>query len=163
VPSNTALTANLIAGLGGQCIETDTLAVATDGIIMSYQVPNGTANIPGRRLVIRGLYIDTFVQTALTGGGYNEVWTLNFGHTAVSLATAEAASTKARRVLTIGSRSVASAAAALLQLPRLELDLGDAPVFVNPAEFVAVAKKKVGTAPSAGAMFHTITMIYGWE
>lgn len=106
------------------------------------------------------MYIDTFVQTALTGGGYNEVWTLNFGHTAVSLATVEAVAAKARRVVVIGSRSVAAAAAALTQLPRLSLDMGDNPVFVNPSEFVAIAKKKVGTAPSAGVMAHYITFIY---
>lgn len=130
VPTNT--TAALGVGLGGQFWETDTLAVNTDGIIQSYQVPAGTVNVQGKRLVIRGIYIDTFVQTALTGGGYNEVWTLNFGHTAVSLATGEAATTKARRVIPIGSRTVASAAAALTQLPRLNLDMGDNPVFVNP-------------------------------
>ena len=163
VPSNTALTANLISGLGGQCIETDTLAVNTDGIIMSYQVPSGTANIAGRRLVVRGVKIDSFVQTALTGGGYNAVWVLNFGHTAVSLATAEAATTKARRVVPLGANSVASAAAALTQLPTISLDLGDAPVYVNPAEFISISKKKVGTAPSAGAIYHLITVVYGWE
>ena len=161
VPTNT--TAALGVGLGGQFWETDTLAVNTDGIIQSYQVPAGTVNVQGKRLVIRGIYIDTFVQTALTGGGYNEVWTLNFGHTAVSLATGEAATTKARRVIPIGSRTVASAAAALTQLPRLNLDMGDNPVFVNPWEFVAVAKKKVGTAPTAGVMAHVITFIYWWE
>lgn len=163
VPSNTALTANLISGLGGQCIETDTLAVNTDGIIMSYQVPAGTANISGRRLVVRGVKIDSFVQTALTGGGYNAVWTLNFGHTAVSLATAEAATTKARRVVPIGSNSVASGATALTQLPTISIDLGDAPVYVNPGEFISLSKKKVGTAPSAGAIYHLITLVYGWE
>lgn len=130
VPTNT--TAALGTGLGGQFWETDTLAVNTDGIIQSYQVPAGTVNVQGKRLVIRGLYIDTFVQTALTGGGYNEIWTLAFGHTAVSLATAEATTTKARRIIPIGSRTVASGAVALTQLPRLFLDMGENPVFVNP-------------------------------
>lgn len=161
VPTNT--TAALGTGLGGEFWETDTLAVNTDGIIQSFQVPAGTVNTQGKRLVIRWLYIDTFVQTALTGGGYNEIWTLNFGHTAVSLATAEAAATKARRVIPIGSRSVASWAAALTQLPRMYLDLWDNPAFVNPWEFVAVAKKKIGTAPTAWVMAHLISYIYGWE
>lgn len=163
VPTNTALTANLIAGLGGQCIETDTLAVNTDGIIMSYQVPAGTANLAGRRLSLRGVEINSFVQTALTGGGYNAVWNLNFGHTAVSLATAEGSTTKARRVVHLGSNTVASGAVALTQIPRISIDFGDAPVYVNPGEFVAISKKKVGTAPSAGAIYHGITLIYGWE
>lgn len=121
VPTNT--TAALGTGLGGQFWETDTLAVNTDGIIDSYQVPAASANYSGKRLSIRGVKINTFVQTALTGGGYNEVWTLVFGHTAVSLATAEAATTKARRAIVIGTRSVASATAALTQLPEIEFDL----------------------------------------
>jgi hypothetical protein len=161
VPTNT--TSTVLTALGGQGWETDTLAVNTDGIIMSYQVPAGTANVQGKRLVLRGLKIDTFVQTAQTGGGYNEIWTLNWGHTAVSLATAEAATTKARRVLPIGVRAVPAATAALTKLETITLDLGDAPIYVNPGEFIAVAKKKVGTAPSAGVMAHTITPIYGWE
>lgn len=52
-PSNTALTANLPAGLGGQGAVTAAVAAATDGIWGSYQVPAGTANAPGRRLVLR--------------------------------------------------------------------------------------------------------------
>lgn len=161
VPTNT--TAALGTGLGGQFWETDTLAVNTDGIIDSYQVPAASANYSGKRLSIRWVKIDTFVQTAQTGGWYNEIWTLVFWHTAVSLATAEAATTKARRAIVIGTRQVAAASAVLTQLPTVSIDLGDAPIFVNPGEFVAIAKKKVGTAPSAWVMAHNITLIYGWE
>lgn len=161
VPTNT--TAALGTGLGGQFWETDTLAVTTDGVIMSYQVPAGTANVQGRRLVVRGVKIESYVQTALTGGGYNAVWSLAFGHTAVSLATSEAATTKAPRRLPLGNQSVASGATALTALQTVSVDLGDAPIFVNPGEFIAVVKKKVGTAPSAGVIAHTITLVYGWE
>jgi hypothetical protein len=156
VPTNT--TAALGVGLGGQFWETDTLAVTTDGVICSYQNPAGTINVPGRMLYIYGVKIDTFVQTALTGGGYNESWSLAFGHTAVSLATAEAVGTgvKAPRRVAIGARTVASGAVALTQLPTITLSLSQ-PVAVNPGEFVALAKKKIGTAPSAGVMAHVIT------
>ena len=51
VPTNT--TAALGTGLGGEFWETDTLAVNTDGIIQSFQVPAGTVNTQGKRLVIR--------------------------------------------------------------------------------------------------------------
>jgi hypothetical protein len=162
VPTNATLTANLISGLGGQCIETDTLAVTTDGIIMSYQVPAGTTAVLGKRLVVRGITIDSFVSTTLTGGGYNAVWSLAFGHTAVSLGTGEAAAAKAPRRIVLGTNAVASAAAALVQLSRIEQRFEN-PVYVNPGEFIAVAKKKVGTAPSAGAIFHAIFLDYGWE
>jgi len=159
VPTNT--TAALGSGLGGQFWETDTLAVTTDGVISSYQVPAATLAIPGRRLVIKGVKIESFVQTALTGGGYNAVWSLAFGHTAVSLATSEAATTKAPRRIPLGVQSVESAATALTVLQTVEFDF-TRPVIVNPGEFVATVKKKVGTAPSAGVIAHYVTFDYGW-
>jgi len=159
VPTNT--TAALGTGLGGQFWETDTLAVTTDGVICSYQVPAHTISAPGRRLVIKALKIDSFVQTALTGGGYNAVWSLAFGHTNVSLATTEAAATKAPRRIPLGNQPVAAAAAALADLKVITMTF-TRPVVVNPGEFVALVKKKVGTAPSAGVIAHSITFDYGW-
>jgi hypothetical protein len=162
VPTNT--TAALGTGLGGQFWETDTLAVTTDGIICSYQVPAGGTgtSTQGRRLRLAGVKIESYVQTALTGGGYNAVWSLAFGHTAVSLATAEAATAKAARRIPLGNQSVAAGAAALTELRTVQATFAN-PVYVNPGEFVAVVKKKVGTAPSAGVIAHTITLDYGWE
>lgn len=159
VPTNT--TAALGTGLGGQFWETDTLAVTTDGIICSYQNPAGTIAIPGRRMVIKAIKVDSYVQTALTGGGYNAVWSMAFGHTAVSLATAEAATTKAPRRVPLGNQPVASGAVVTTDLKVLTLTF-KRPVIVNPGEFVAVVKKKVGTAPSAGVIAHSITFDYGW-
>ena len=161
VPTNT--TAALGSGLGGQFWETDTLAVTTDGIIMSFQVPAASATFSSRRLVIRGFSLYSFVQTALTGGGYVAQWSLAFGHTAVSLATAEAATTKAPRRIPLGVQAVAAGAVASTVLAIVEQDFGDAPIFVNPGEFVQLVKKKVGTAPSAGVIAHVVTLVYGWE
>lgn len=160
IPTNT--TAALGVGLGGQFWETDTLAVTTDGIISSYQVPVGTTLIQGKRLKVNGVKIETYIQTALTGGGYNAQFSLAFGHTAVSLATAEAATTKAPRRITIGSHSVAAGALALVQLSTVQLELTN-PLYVNPGEFIQVVKKKIGTAPSAGVVAYVITFDYSWE
>lgn len=161
VPANA--TAQLGPGLGGQFWETDSAAVSLDCIICSFQnVASGVA-YAGRRLVVRGVKIDSYVQATLTGGGYNAQWSLAFGHTAVSLATTETATTKAPRRLTIGSNSVAANAVALTQLATVSLDLGDAPVYVNPGEFIAVVKKKIGTAPTVGTIAHMITIVAGWE
>lgn len=159
VPTNT--TAALGAGLGGQYWETDTLAVNTDGIICTYQVPAGSTTVPGRALAIYGVTVDSYVQTGLTGGGYNAQWVLRFGHTALSLATGEAATTKAPRNRSIGSNTVASGATALTQLTRVGQQW-QAPIVVNPGEFVAVVKKKVGTAPSGGTIAHMISIDAVW-
>jgi len=161
VPTNT--TAALGTGLGGQFWETATLAVNTDGIICSYQIPQATVNLPGRRLVVTGIYIDSFIQTALTAGGFNAVWSLAFGHTSVSLATTEATNTKAPRRIGLGSQTVAATAAALVQLNTIQHDFSSAPIYVNPGEFIAVVKKHIGTAATAGTITHTITLRYGWE
>jgi len=160
VPTNT--TAALGSGLGGQFWETDTLAVTTDGIISSFQNPALSVNINARRLVIRGVKIDSYIQTALTGGGYVAQWALAFGHSAVSLATTEAATTKAPVRVALGVQAVVSAAAVSTVLSTVIREF-DMPIFVEPGEFVQCVKKKVGTAPSAGVVAHVISFDYGWE
>lgn len=159
VPTNT--TSTVLTALGGQGWETDTLAVTTDGIIMSYQVPAAAVSNNARRLAIYGVRIEAYIQTTLTGGGYNAQLSIAWGHTAVSLATAEAATTKAPRRKALGQHSVASAAAALTTLGSIERNWKK-PILVNPGEFVAIVKKKVGTAPSAGVVAWLIDFDYEW-
>lgn len=160
VPTNT--TAALGSGLGGQFWETDTLAANTDGIISSYQVPAGTANVAGKRLKVNGVSITSIIQTTLTGGGYNAVWSLAFGHTAVSLATAEGAASKAPTRIPLGAQSVVSGAAVPVKLEVVSIAFAN-PVYVNPGEFIQTVKKKIGTAPSGGVIAHYITFDYSWE
>jgi hypothetical protein len=166
VPTNT--TAALGSGLGGQFWETVSLAVNTDGIIQSYQVPIATVNLPGRRLVIRGVGLTSYVQTVVVGGPFVAQWSLAFGHTAVSLATAEAATTKApRRIALAGFTQVVTAAQAantmVSQPGGSFVDFGDAPIFVNPGEFVQLVTKHIGTAGTTGTIAHVVSFVYGWE
>jgi hypothetical protein len=57
--------------------------------------------------------------------------------------------------------------AAIGQAPQhgpIEIDLGDAPIFVNPGEFVQlVGKFIVGTATGSQVINFVWTPIYGWE
>jgi hypothetical protein len=164
VPTTT--TAALGSGLGGTFWETISLAVNTDGIIMSYQVPAGTVLIQGRRLVLRGIYLNSYVQTVLVGGPYIAEWFLAFGHTAVSLATTEAATTKApRRIPAPFVQLIGAAAAVSTVIAQSEnfWDLGDAPVYVNPGEFVQLCTRHIGTVGTSGTIVHRITPVYGWE
>jgi hypothetical protein len=167
-PSNTALTANLVAGLGGQAWETFTtgLALNTDGLILSYQVPAVGVNAQGRRLKINGVKLSAFVQTVLVGGGFNSTFTLNFGHTAVSLATAEAATTKARRVVLLPelTQTVAVTQAANTAVSQFSPVATFAnPIYVNPSEFVSIAVKHIGTAATSGVIAYNIQLDYSWE
>lgn len=158
VPTNT--TAALGTGLGGQFWETDTLAVNTDGIICSYQVPAGTNAIPGKSLYITGIGIHSYVQTVLVNGPYVAQWTLAYGHTAVSLATAETAGTsKAPRRFPLPYVQAVTAAQAVSTLVGTPFYMSlETPIVVHPGEFVALVKKKVGTAPSSGVIAHVITI-----
>ena len=166
VPTNT--TAALGVGLGGQFWETVSLAVNTDGIICSYQVPVGTVNLPGRRLVIRGIGLVSYVQTVIVGAPYVSQYSLAFGHTAVSLATAEGIASKAARRLPLAGLTqlvtAAQAVSTMVSQPGGSyMDLGDAPLFVNPGEFIALVTKHIGTAGTTGTVAHVVTFMYGWE
>lgn len=162
VPTNT--TAALGTGLGGQFWETDTLAVTTDGIICSYQVPAGIAALPGKSLYITSVSISSYVQTALTGGPYVAQWSLAYGHTAVSLATTETATTKAPRRLPLShTQAVTAAQAVSTKLGGDFQGILPSPVVVHPGEFIQLVKKKVGTAPTAGVIAHVITFTGYWE
>lgn len=164
VPTNT--TAALGSGLGGQFWETATLAVNTDGVIQSYQVPAVSVNGRAARLVIRGIALTSHVQTAITGGAYVAQYSLAFGHTNVSLATAEAATAKAPRRIALPFTQVVTANQAvstLVQQASTFCDFGDAPIFVNAGEFVQLVTKHIGTVATAGVVAHTVTFMYGWE
>ena len=166
-PSNTALTANLPGGLGGQGAVTAAVAAATDGIWSSYQVPAGTVNIQGRRLVVRGIKLDAVnIGAAVATTATTIQFSLAFGHTAVSLATADGATTKAPRRLAMGFMTwpVAAAIGQGPQAGPIFMDLGDAPIFVNPGEFIAlVGKFLVGTATASQVIEFTYQPVYGWE
>jgi hypothetical protein len=166
-PSNTALTANLPNGLGGQGLVTAAAAAATDGIWASYQVPQGGVTQPGRRLVLRGVMLDAVnLGAAVATTATTVQFCLAFGHTNVSLATGDAATTKSPRRVPMGFMSwpIGAAIGQGPQNGRLFLDLGDAPAFVNPGEFVQIVGKFVaGTATASQTIQVTWTPIYGWE
>lgn len=163
VPTNT--TAALGSGLGGVVYETATLAAATDGVLLSYQVPAGTTAVQGRKLVLTGIGLSSFIQAALTGGPYCARFYIAFGHTAVSLATAQSTFVKAPvRIHLPFIQTVTSGQAVSTFVSQSEHYYSFSnPIYVNPGEFVALVSTKIGTAPSAGTIAHIITYSYGWE
>ncbi len=127
-----------------------------------------TVNAPGRRLVIRGVGLTSYVQTVLVGGPCVTQYSLAFGHTAVSLATGESAFGKAPRRVPLGPLTQAVAAAQavstiIAQPGDSYVDFGDAPIYVNPGEFVALVAKHIGTVGTGGVIGHVVTFVYGWE
>jgi hypothetical protein len=171
VPTNTTLAVGA-SGLLNQAWETFSLAVNTDGIIQSYQVPVGTATTPGRRLKVLGVKLSSYVQTVLAGGPISRTFTLNFGHTAVSLATAETgsfatASTKARRVVLLPEITqhvtAAQAVNTAISQPGGAVSLFPEPIYVNPGEFVAVSFKGVGTVGVSGVIVNHVQVVATFE
>ncbi len=153
----TNTTAALGAGLGGQFTTTPTLAANTDGIVCSYQNPAGSVSQTPRVMRIRGVKIQGIVSAALTGGPVLYEYTLAFGHTAVSLATAETgsfvtATAKAPRRIFLGWEIFAATAAiGVLGSAGVTMQFNE-PVYVNPGEFVAITAKNIGTVTSAGTI-----------
>lgn len=175
VGSNTASAANNVATLGGLIRNTltgVTVTLSTNILVTSYQNPAvptaaGAAN-NSRNFYVTSISVGPMVvSTALTGGGFTAAWFAAIGHTATSLATADADGTtavaqKAPRYVPLPLVSTLAAAAAL---GAVSTDVGDhqfqfpAPLCIAPGEFIAVGFRTIAvtaavTAGSADCMIH---------
>jgi hypothetical protein len=163
--TNTAIGAvPAVAGLGGQATYLPTLAVFTDGLLMSYQNPTGTVNIQPRTLFITGVRIGSAISATLIGGPVAMLYSLAWGHTAVSLATTESASfttgaTKLPKKMFIGGENFPATGAIGVSATGGVNVTFITPVVVNPGEFIAIVAKNVGVVTSAGS----ITSLIGFE
>lgn len=160
--SNTTAAAGNI-GLGGIIKVLPTLTAGTDGIVCSYQVPLGTAALPGKSLYITGVAIDGVVTTVFAGGPVIYSYGIAYGHTAVSLATTESGTTKAPRRLPIGMQSYAATAAVGAQGTRLQDDYTCSPIVVHPGEFIQITARNFGTVTTTGDITLTIAITGYWE
>lgn len=160
----TNTTAALTAGLGGQFTYQPTLAAGTDGILQSYQNPAGTINQTPRTMYITGVRIQSVVSATFTGGPCIMVYSLAFGHTALSMATAETASfatasTKAPRRIALGlEQFVVTAATGAVSTTNCPVQMQFmSPVVVNPGEFIAITARNIGTVTSGGTITSFVT------
>lgn len=172
VPTNTTLAVGA-AGLLNQAWETFSLAVNTDGILQSYQLPAGSASVQGRRFKVSGISLSSFVQTVLAGWPMNRTFALAFGGTTVSQATAESASmatatAKARRILLLPwfTQTITAAQAVntmIAQPDTLITFPNDSELYVNPWEFIQVIVKGIGTVGTSGTIATNIQVFGSWE
>jgi hypothetical protein len=154
----TNTTAALGSGLGGQFTALPTLTVNTDGILSSYQVPTSSLAIPGKKLHITGVSISSVVSTVLAGNATPVVYvySLCFGHNAVSLITSTTTTSKAPVRIPLGVETFA-AAAAVATLGQGVTRKFDSPIVVYPGEFVQVVAKNIGAVTTTGAITFLIT------
>ena len=173
-PTAVALTNTTAAftGLGGQAAVLPTLAVSTDGILMNYTNPASTINITGRNLLIYGVQITSYVSVVFDAAAavvYQA--SLQYGQTAVSLATAETASfvtatTHAPRVTPLGTIGYGVALAAPARTLGNEIDREFVvPIVVRPGENVAIVLKlAVGSVvTTTGAVTFMVNFDSVWE
>lgn len=148
----TNTTAALGSGLGGQFATQPTLAAGTDGIVSSYQVPVGTAAIPGKSLYITGVRVQGAVTTTLTGGPVLYAYSLAYGHTLVSLANPETIGTsKSPRRIALGFETFPATAAAGVVGASVYMAF-NSPICVQPGEFIQLVAKNLGTVTSGGVI-----------
>jgi hypothetical protein len=159
----TNTTAALGVGLGGQFSCLPTLAANTDGILCSYLNPISTTAITGKQLIIKGVKIDAIVTTVLAGNSTPTIFahSLAYGHNALSLATTEAATTKAPRRVYLGIQSFAAAAALGTIASSVTMNF-DRPIPVNSGEYVAIATKNLGAVTTSGVVTFLVTFDWAW-
>ena len=166
-PSNTALTANLPAGLGGQGSATAAVGGSTDGIWGSYQVPAGAVSIQGKRLKVTGVRVSCInIGAAVVTTNTTVQFSLAFGHTNVSLATTDAVAAKAPRKVGLGFATwiVGATIGSSPSQGDIVVSFADAPIYVNPGEFIAlVGKFVIGTATVSQVISYVWQPIYSWE
>lgn len=154
-PASASLS-NTAAGyttLGGQFQFAAVAGAETDYALFAYQVPAGSVTQPGKNLVIRGVWIDSYNMGAAVATTPTTLqWALGVGSSAVSLATADSltAAGKAPRRLLLGTQSFPVGAAVGADAnKRIDVNL-DAPIIVAPGTFVhVILKMPVGTATAS--------------
>ena len=159
--SNTAVSTGNPAGLGGYSHDSCTLAAGTDGIMTSYQNPAGGVNQTPRNLIVTGVHIHSVIDSAITGGPCAFAYSVAFGHTAVSLATAESGSfvtgtAKAPRRILVGCEGFAANSVGTLGSPAGIHATFQSPIVVAPGEFFAITCRQLGVVASAGSCVHLV-------
>ena len=154
-------------GLGGQFDIQPTLTANTDGILCYFPIPAGTALVPGKSLVITGIRIQGVVTTVLANTASLALeYSLAIGSTALSLATAEAANTKAYRRIPLGTENYgggANVALGTLGSVNPIVFTPTSPIVVNQGEYVAIATKNAATVTTSGVITIIVTFDAHWE
>lgn len=162
--ANTTANVTGLGGLGVMTAQASNAGAAGDMIASSYQNPAGTINITGRNLVITGVSISCMnTGAAVATTPTSLIWGLAFGHTAVSLATAETgsfvtATTHAPRRIPLGGMSIAVGAAVGAMYDRDIRQTFQTPIVVRPGEFIATTVRfRVGTATASQELTYLVT------
>lgn len=161
--AGTNTTAALGAFLGGIFQLNAAATSTTDIVISSYQNPLGNVNQTARTMYLRGIQVDLVNAGAANSATVPTTYAVAvaWGSTAASLATTETASfatatTKIRRVQPIGVLTIPINAVVGQAAPTTcQLDF-EAPIVVNPGEFVGVIVKILSGAATASQVLQFV-------
>lgn len=166
VSATLSVTAGGYSTLGGQWQYAAVASIETDYALFAYQVPAGTAAVPGKNLVIRGIRIDSIVtgaNVATTGTGIQ--WGLSVGASAITPATVDSgtAATRQGRKFTLGIQGWPIGGQIGSTAVPIDVNL-DAPVVCEPGTHVLVLMRPfLGTA-TASQVYRGTCLINGyWE
>lgn len=166
VPATASLsnTAASYATLGGKFLFAAVAGAETDYALFAFLNPVPTANLTGRNLVIRGVWIDTFNAVVAVATTPTVIeWTLAAGSTAVSLATTDGSATRLPKRVALGVQSFIVGAAAGAQANRVDVNL-DAPVVVEPGCYAHIIMRvPYGTATATEVFRGQIGFNSYWE
>jgi len=161
--AGTNTTAALGAFLGGIFQLNAAATSATDIVISSYQNPLGGVNQTARTMFVRGIAVDLVNAGAANSATVPTTYAvaLAWGSTAASLATTESASfatgtTKIRRVQPLGVLTIPVSAVIGQAAPMTCNFDFEAPVVVNPGEFVGVIVKILSGAATASQVLQFV-------
>lgn len=167
VGTNTGATLPFVGlgGVGRMTAQATNIAAAGDMVFSSYQVPALTATQGSKRLVITGVRI-----SASNGGAAvattptTLLWGLAWGHTALSLATADAVGAKAPRHMALGQMSAPIGAVIGATYDRDIVANFTTPISVNPGEYIATTVRfLIGTATASQEVVAAIGFEGYWE
>lgn len=162
--SNTVANFQGLGGVGVMTAEASNAAAGGNKIFSSFTNPAATINITGKNLHITGCKISAInTGAAVVTTPTTLLWTLAYGHTADSMATAESATfatatTHAARQIPLGFMSAAIAAAIGAPYDK-ELNYKfETPIVVRPGERIATTVRFiVGTATGSQSVTATVT------
>lgn len=153
------------SGLGGLFSVLPTLAQGIDGILGSYLNPVPTINLSGKTLYIKGVKFHGAVTTILAGGPVAYGYYMAVGSTALTLVTVDAITgTKAPRRTAVGFETFpVTAAVGTLGSQSGTYMAFNAPIAVNPGEYVHFIARNFGTVTTTGVISVLVSVDSYWE
>lgn len=149
------------ATLGGQWSFAAPAGAVTDFALFAYLVPAAAAGNFSKGALVTRVHIDALnVGAAVATTSTVLQWAIAVGSTAVSLATAEAATTKAPRRTALGMQSWIVGAAIGSPVEAIDISFEESPLPVYPGEYIhIIVRVPIGTATASQVIRGTCAII----